>query len=70
MATGLKNGVIKIWDIREQTSVTSIANWSGEGSICSLNFSEKGINFAAAWKGSETARVFDLRKMDKESFSI
>jgi len=44
--------------------------YKGDGLINSLNFSDKGINFAAAWKGSPICRVFDLRKVDKESFAL
>lgn len=37
-----------------------------EGELSSISFSNKGLNFAAAWKSSEICRVFNLRKLGKE----
>jgi WD40 repeat protein len=34
------------------------------GDVINITFSNKGLNFAAAWKNSNICRVFDLRKMD------
>jgi hypothetical protein len=37
-----------------------------QGELSSLSFSNKGLNFAAAWKTSEICRVFNLRKLGKD----
>lgn len=70
LATGLKGGIIKIWDIRTQEVVKELSGYSGKGDVISLAFSNKGINFAAAWKGSNVCRVFDLRKMDAPAYEV
>ena len=44
--------------------VKELNAYDGNGDVCSISFSNKGINFAAAWRNSEVCRVFDLRKMD------
>jgi WD40 repeat protein len=48
LVTGLKDGTIKIYDIRSHMEIFKITDFKGE--IASLSFSNRGLNFAAAWK--------------------
>ena len=64
LVTGLKNGIIKIYDIRSHQEIFKITDYQGE--ISSISFSNKGLNFAAAWKSSDICRIFNLRKLGKE----
>ena len=70
LGTGLKNGVIKIFDMRSLKPIFEIDKFKGLGEVCSLAFSNKGLNFAAAWKNNSICRVFNLRKMQKESLDV
>lgn len=62
LVAGYKNGLIKIYDIRTQTSVTEINKLSGHD-VTTLSFSNKGLNFAAGSKSSDVVNVFNLRKL-------
>ena len=64
LVTGLKNGTIKIYDIRSHQEIFKMTDYQGE--LSSISFSNKGLNFAAAWKSSDTLRIFNLRKLGKE----
>lgn len=64
LVTGLKNGTIKIYDIRSNQEIFKMTDYQGE--LSSISFSNKGLNFAAAWKSSDVCRVFNLRKLGKE----
>lgn len=68
LLTGLKDGTIKIYDIRSHQEIFKIADYKGD--LSSLAFSNKGLNFAAAWKTSDVCRVFNLRKLGKEVYEI
>lgn len=71
LATGLKGGTIKIWDIRAQNEVVkALTTFEGSGDVISLDFSSKGTYFAAAWTKSDVCRVFDLRKMDNAPVEV
>ena len=62
LVTGLKDGVLKIYDIRSHQEIFKIADYPGE--VSSLAFSNRGLNFAAAW--GDVVRVFNLKKLGKE----
>ncbi len=64
LVTGLKDGTIKIYDIRSHQEIFKMTDYQGE--LSSIAFSNKGLNFAAAWKSSDTLRIFNLRKLGKE----
>ena len=72
LATGLKSGIIKVWDIRTQTVATTVSKYEGgaRGDVTKLAFSNKGIYFAASFSKGNTSTVFDLRKIDSVFFDI
>ena len=70
LGAGLKNGVIKIYDMRSLKPMIEIDKFKGLGEVSSLAFSNKGLYFAAAWKNSSSCRVFNLRKMQEESLEV
>ena len=64
LVTGLKDGTIKIYDVRTHQEIFKMTDYPGE--LSSISFSNKGLNFAAALKSSDICRVFNLRKLGKE----
>jgi WD40 repeat protein len=63
MATGHEDRTMSIWDIRTQKVFASIPNDNIQGTILDkICFSEKGYQFAAAWKGSNVVKMYDMRK--------
>jgi pre-mRNA-processing factor 19 len=65
LVAGLKDGVLKIYDARSHQEIFKIADYRG-AEVTSVAFSNRGLNFAAAWAGSEVVRVFNLKKLGKE----
>lgn len=59
LAAGTSKGQIKIFDVKSQTLA---ASFDAPGPIQSLCFSENGIWLAAAYTGSPTVGIWDLRK--------
>jgi WD40 repeat protein len=43
LAVGLKNGVVKIYDIRSQQAILEFGDFKGLGEVKSLSFSNKGV---------------------------
>lgn len=70
MATGVKNGVVRVWDIREQKTIKELTQGQGNNEVCDISFSNKGLLFAVAWKNSPITRIFDLRKLDKDIIEL
>ena len=64
MATGHEDKTMSIWDIRTQQVFTVIQNPDvTDGSLLDqICFSNKGYQFAAAWKGSNIVKLYDMRK--------
>lgn len=60
-ASGTENGVVRIWDLKTATKVSTFPLASGS-SASLLSFSENGFNLAAASAGSKAVTIFDLRK--------
>lgn len=68
LAAGLKDGTIKMYDVRTNSAIYTETNFKGElGNIC---FSNKGLYFAATWKNSEICKVFNLRKLGREVIEV
>ncbi|CDW72817.1 UNKNOWN [Stylonychia lemnae] len=65
LAVGLKNGAVKIYDIRTQQSVLEFADFKGQGEVKSLSFSNKGVQLAAGWSNMKECKVFSLRKTNE-----
>jgi WD40 repeat protein len=70
LAVGLKNGVIKIYDMRNQQVIKELEAFKGQGEVTNISFSNKGAHFAATWKNIETAKLFNLRKFDHAPLDI
>ena len=70
MIAGLKDGTMKIYDMRSQLVIAIIADFKGEQEIGNISFSNRGLNFGASWKGSEVCRVFNLKKLGKEVYTL
>ena len=68
LATGLKDGTIKMYDVRTNTAIYTETNFKGE--LGNISFSNKGLYFAASWKGSDVCRVFNLRKLGREVMEV
>lgn len=64
LVTGLKDGTIKIYDIRTHQEIFKLTDYKGE--IGNIAFSNKGLHFAASWKSHDVCRIFNLRKLGKE----
>lgn len=60
LAVGLKTGVVKVYDIRDQKVAMTLAGRDSE--VNSLEFSNKGIYLAASWKDQDVCRIFSLHK--------
>lgn len=57
-ASGMQNGVIELWDAKEQKGVKQL---EGRGVITSLSFSENGYYLATSSR-DKTVKLWDLRK--------
>ena len=68
LIAGLKDGTIKIYDIRTHQEIFTLADFKGD--LANVSFSNKGLSFAAAWKSESVCRVFNLRKLGKEVAEI
>lgn len=68
LIAGLKDGTIKLYDIRTQKEIAKLDAFKGE--LSQITFSNKGLNFAAAWSTSDVVRVFNLRKLGKEVYEL
>ena len=66
MLTGLKDGTIKIYDVRTNQEIFKINEYKEGGELKEIAFSNKGLNFAVAWKNSEICRVFNMKKLGRE----
>ena len=64
MLTGLKDGTIKIYDVRSNQEIFKISEYKGE--LNQIAFSNKGLNFAVAWKNTDVCRVFNMKKLGRE----
>ncbi len=62
-AGGTKTGSIRVWDVRDSSSLAgTLDGYEGE-SINSLSFSENGYYLATSSASTPTVKVFDLRKL-------
>lgn len=59
-AVGLKTGVIKVYDIRDQKVAMELQGPTSE--VKKISFSNKGTYLAAAWKDQDICRVYSLHK--------
>jgi len=78
LATGLTNGSIKVWDIRQQNIVGTLRHTvalhpdAADISVSSISFSENGYFFASSGNVKETnsgsVNLWDLRKLECTKF--
>lgn len=64
LLTGLKDGTIKIYDVRTNQEIFKITDYKGD--LSQISFSNKGLQFAVSWKSSDVCRVFNMKKLGKE----
>ena len=64
LLTGLKDGTIKIYDVRSNQEIFKMTDYKGD--LSRISFSNKGLQFACAWKSSDICRVFNMKKLGKE----
>lgn len=69
IVVGLKSGVIKIYDIRNQTVIRQLEENKGH-EVQNINFSNKGLQFSANFKGKEAAKLFNMRKMQEPALDV
>ncbi|TIC10775.1 WD40 repeat-like protein, partial [Wallemia mellicola] len=62
-ATGTQSGICRIWDLKTSKIAANFESPNSHGPIVSLSFSENGYYLAAAFAGSSTIEIFDLRKL-------
>lgn len=60
LAVGLKTGVIKVYDIRDQKVAMELQGPQSE--VKKIAFSNKGTYLAAAWKDQDICRIYSLHK--------
>ena len=63
IASGGKDRILKIWDPRMEKELCSLYNHTN--SICKVRYSTCGEYLLTGGR-DQTARLFDVRKMDKE----
>ncbi|KDN52819.1 WD40 repeat-like protein [Tilletiaria anomala UBC 951] len=63
LATGTKEGVIRVWDVKTAAKATTFRGSQVGSAITALSFSENGYYLAAAAKNSTIVQVWDLRKL-------
>lgn len=68
LLTGLKDGTIKIYDVRTNQEIFKITDYKGD--LSQISFSNKGLQFAVSWKSSDVCRVFNMKKLGKEVSEI
>lgn len=68
LIVGLKDGTIKILDIRSNQVIYELADYKGE--LSNISSSRKGLHFAASWKNQNVCRIFNLKKLGKEDYQI
>eukprot|EP00349_Pseudokeronopsis_sp_Brazil_P003729 CAMPEP_0202960238 /NCGR_PEP_ID=MMETSP1396-20130829/4380_1 /ASSEMBLY_ACC=CAM_ASM_000872 /TAXON_ID= /ORGANISM="Pseudokeronopsis sp., Strain Brazil" /LENGTH=77 /DNA_ID=CAMNT_0049679325 /DNA_START=1146 /DNA_END=1379 /DNA_ORIENTATION=+ len=68
MATGLRNGIVKLWDLREQKPIQEIAAFQGKP-VTSLAFNPKAGVFAVASNQESAAKLYDLRELSPENMN-
>jgi len=68
LLTGMKDGTIKIYDIRSNTEIFKLTDYKGE--LSQIAFSNKGLQFAVAMKSSNICRVFNMKKLGKDVTEI
>jgi pre-mRNA-processing factor 19 len=61
MATGASNGVIKLWDIRQQNAVATLEGHKAP--VTGLQFSEKAVHLASASSKENSALLWSLKKL-------
>uniref|UniRef100_A0A7S3A6H4 Pre-mRNA-processing factor 19 n=1 Tax=Rhodosorus marinus TaxID=101924 RepID=A0A7S3A6H4_9RHOD len=59
-ASGLENGIVRVWDVRSLTSVASFETESGP--VSTLTLSENGYSLVSV-AGKRKAQLWDLRKL-------
>lgn len=64
LAVGLANGLLNIYDIRNQEKAVSL---EGPKSIPvhEIKFSNKGFHMAATWEGHDICRVYSMHKQNQ-----
>jgi WD40 repeat protein len=61
LAVGLKNGAIKVYDIRDQKVAMEFVGPAAT-EVKKIIFSNKGTYLAASWKDQDICRVYSLHK--------
>ncbi|KAJ3167049.1 hypothetical protein HDU88_002385 [Geranomyces variabilis] len=62
-ATGCSDAVVRLWDMKSQSSATDFAGHLGGGTITGVSFSENGYHLATCSDAEAVVRIWDLRKM-------
>ncbi|KAJ3160246.1 hypothetical protein HDU86_001084 [Geranomyces michiganensis] len=62
-ATGCSDTVVRLWDMKSQSSATDFAGHMYGGSITGVSFSENGYHLATCSDAEAVVRIWDLRKM-------
>ncbi|TIA91279.1 hypothetical protein E3P99_01143 [Wallemia hederae] len=62
-AAGTQAGLVRVWDIKSAKMAATFESPNSHGHVSSLSFSENGYYLAAAYAGSATVEIFDLRKL-------
>ncbi|KAJ3182776.1 hypothetical protein HDU87_008115 [Geranomyces variabilis] len=62
-ATGCSDTVVRLWDMKSQSSATDFVGHLGGGNITGVSFSENGYHLATCSDAEAVVRIWDLRKM-------
>lgn len=62
-AAGTQAGLVRVWDLKSAKIAANFEVSTSHGAVTSLSFSENGYYLAAAYEGSATVEIFDLRKL-------
>lgn len=62
-AGGTKSGSIRVWDVRDASSLAGTLDGYAAQPVNSMSFSENGYYLATSTSSEPTVKVFDLRKL-------
>jgi len=68
MALGLKNGLLKLYDIRTQKPFKTNDLHKDQGEVSHIAFSNKGLLMAATWKTA--AKLLHLKRFDEQGEDV
>lgn len=63
-AGGTKDGLVRVWDARQNTSLAASLESHAGKALSTLSFSENGYYLATASSADSLVNVFDLRKLE------